>query len=165
MPISQLAVSPDGKTIAFEMSAGKERGSGIWTVTDQGVDLRLLVRNAEDPAWSPDGSKLTYSARYSEDGKEISKYYEIFIIDPKSGKTSRVTDNGWHDRYPVFSPDGKRIAFQSFRHQLAVSGAEIFVINTDGTGEGRLTLPQNNPKVAENPFKAWATDQSPDWHA
>ena len=38
---------------------------------------------------------------------------EIFLLDPKTGKTIQVTDNGSRDLSPRLSPDGRRIVYLS----------------------------------------------------
>ena len=75
-----------------------------------------------------------------------------------------MTDNTWDDTHPCFSPDGTKICFISRRHPDVdnFSGAELFVINIDGTQEARLTPPQKL-EGKHYPFDAWATDEYPDW--
>ena len=62
-----------------------------------------------------------------------------------SGQT-RLTDNQAGASDPSWSPDGRRIAFVSYRD----GNREIYVMNADGSGQTRLT---------DNP--AW--DISPSW--
>ena len=95
-----LAVSNMGETIAFEhwfhiyiLSA-----QGTATMVSSGGDAR-----AEDPAWSPDGSKLAYA----EDGS-------IYIHYLLQGYSERVpTSAELNCRFPAWSPDGKNLAFVS----------------------------------------------------
>lgn len=47
--------SPDGRRIAFSA-----RGSGIWLLSPDVVGVTLLVPDAHSPAWSPDGSMITF---------------------------------------------------------------------------------------------------------
>ena len=42
---------------------------------------------------------------------------------------TRLTNNAASDAYPVFSPDGQKIAFTSTRD----GNSEIYVMNADGT--------------------------------
>ena len=51
-----------------------------------------------------------------------------------SGVT-RLTNNTSSDAYPVFSPDGQKIAFTSTRD----GNSEIYLMNADGTNQTRLT--------------------------
>ena len=164
-PILTFAVSPDDKKIAMTVVGEKKYGISVWTVNTDGTDLKLLVKYASDPAWSPDASKLVYSSNYLPSGEKISIHSKIFILDLKTMKNIQITNKGWEDRNPIFSPDGARIAFVSYRHRVSTRAAELFVINMDGSGEARLTPPQQNPKYPNDMFRGWSTDQYPDWHA
>ncbi len=48
-----LSVSPDGQQIVFERAAAAETPSDLWVMRRDGSNLRLLVRDAASPAWSP----------------------------------------------------------------------------------------------------------------
>lgn len=163
--ILSFAVLPDDKKIVFRMVGEKTYGISLWIVNTDGSDLKLLAKYAGDPAWLPDGSKLVYASGHDLDGKRVSEHMEIFVLDIDSGKASRVTNNLWEDRNPVFSPDGTKVVFKSARHHEIVHGSELFVINLDGTGEARLTPPQRNEQYPADSSKGWATDEYPDWHA
>ena len=65
-----------------------------------------------------------------------------------SGVT-RLTGNDAVDGSPSWSPDGRRIAFDSTRD----GNREIYVMNADGSGVTRLT---HNP--ADDGYPAWSPD-------
>ena len=62
-----------------------------------------------DPAFSPDGSMLAYSANGENPNQPA-----IFIKSLSAGITFRVSNQSGRDIYPVWSPDGKRLAFLRF---------------------------------------------------
>lgn len=56
--------------------------------------------------------------------------------------------SGWDD-YPIWSPDGNKIAFSSYRD----GNFEIYVMNVDGSNQFNLT---NHPAGDTNPV--WSPD-------
>lgn len=163
--ILSFAVSPKENEVIFTMVGEKKHGISIWKINTDGSDLKLIIKYADDPSWSPDGSKITYASSNLPDGQRAGEHDEIFIFDIKTLQTTRITNNLWNDRNPVFSPDGTKIVFDSTRHVSTTHGSEIFVINIDGTKEARLTPPQKNPKYPNDLTRAWATDEYADWTA
>ncbi len=68
-----------------------------------------------DIAWSPDGKKLAYTCKKLT-GKEFaeSTNSDIYLYDTENKITTDITEGMMgYDRYPVFSPDGKKLAFMS----------------------------------------------------
>jgi Tol biopolymer transport system component len=62
---------------------------------------------------------------------------------------TQLTRNTADDRYPAWSPDGSKIAFQSDRD----GNSEIYVMNADGTNVTKLTS-----NTAEDRTPAWSPD-------
>ncbi|MDR2039017.1 MAG: S9 family peptidase [Bacteroidales bacterium] len=65
--------------------------------------------------WSPDGRYIAYTCKKLT-GKEyaLSTNSDIYLFDLEDGTTKNITDGmPGYDKYPVFSPDGNMIAFQS----------------------------------------------------
>ncbi len=66
-------------------------------------------------SWSPDGKFIAYTCKKLT-GKEytLSTNSDIYLFNLESGETQNITEGmPGYDKYPVFSPDGKKIAFQS----------------------------------------------------
>jgi len=66
-------------------------------------------------SWSPDGKYIAFTSkrlRGAEDARSTNS--DIFLYEISSGREVNITEaNRGYDRYPVFSPDGSKIAFQS----------------------------------------------------
>jgi Tol biopolymer transport system component len=121
-----LAWSPDGRSIAFAL-----RGGGIWAVTLSDHRQRQLVRNGDDPSWSPDGRKLVYD-----------RGRDLWVVDLATKKQRLLVRNGV---YPDWSLDGRRIVFERCRAYECF----IHVIRADGTGQ-RLLFAGTNPVWSPN---------------
>lgn len=48
-----FSISPDGQRVAFERTTDLRGQSDLWIVQRDGSGLRLLVQNANSPAWNP----------------------------------------------------------------------------------------------------------------
>ena len=104
------AISPDGTRIAFVRS-GPTGLSRIWVapIADPSRAERVTGEDGgewehSDPAWSPDGTLLCYSA-----------FSDLWLVPAAGGKARRLTHDGEHDRRPTFSPDGSSVLFGSSR--------------------------------------------------
>ena len=62
---------------------------------------------------------------------------EIYSMNPDGSGLDRLTISAGFDVQPAWSPDGKRVAFVSNRHD---PNGEIYVMNADGTAVQRLTF-------------------------
>ncbi len=84
------------------------------------------------PATSPDGQWVAYTVTtYSVDDNKGNS--DLWLAKADAGEPPRrLTWNKGSDSAPVFSPDGKRLAFLSKRGD---GPAQIFVLPVDGAGE------------------------------
>src|SRR5262245_35575198 len=114
-----------------EIYYGDYDGSNQRRVT---VSRRLNL----NPSWAPDGRALAYTTFRPNPDIFVSLIYQGVLQNPTKGVGTNYL--------PVFSPDGKQIAFMSGRD----GNPEIYVMNVDGTNVRRLT---NHP----------AGDSSPTW--
>ena len=93
-------------------------------------------------AWSPDSRKLIYVSRKLK-GQEyaFSTNSDLYLYDLESGSTKNLTEGmPGYDTDPVFSPDGKTIAWLSMATAKYESDKKrLMVMNTDGSDKRDLT--------------------------
>jgi len=91
-------------------------GEGTDILKDQPFDSPLPPYfEIDEIGWSPDGTMLAYSCK-KLNGKAfaISTNSDVYVYHMDKGTTEDITEGMMgYDRYPVFSPDSKRVAFQS----------------------------------------------------
>lgn len=78
---------------------------------------------------------------------------DIWVMNPDGTEQTNITDlPGSYEWYPSWSPDGRKIVFESDRAGFGGS-FEIYVMNADGTGWTRLT---NSEFGIQNNTPAWS---------
>src|SRR6266542_1765235 len=125
----QPAVSAD--KIAF-VYAGD-----IWLVPKTGgAATRLSSPLGEEsfPRFSPDGSKLAYSADY--DGN-----VDVYVVPVAGGTPTRLTHHPMADRVVGWHPDGKRVLFASSRESGRQRFNQFFLVSADGGLPEKLPVP------------------------
>ena len=76
-------------------------------------DVQITSDRYDDgaPVWAPDGSLIAFSANRT-DNPDANDNSDIYVIEPRAGAKPRaLTTRPGSDGSPVFSPDGKSIAY------------------------------------------------------
>ena len=109
--------SPDGSKIVYS------HGGTLWVVNADGTNEVSLGVSGMYPAWSPDGNKIAYHNGGGTPGGQLwmmnvdstnQERVDPFTDPSTSGDSVQDAPLGW-------SPDGTKIAFQSYADQDKVS--------------------------------------------
>ncbi|MDE0426932.1 MAG: tetratricopeptide repeat protein [Candidatus Poribacteria bacterium] len=168
------AISPDGKWLAF--ASNRLQNAELYLMDLNTRSLRQLTHTDEldeyMPAFSPDGKSLAFVTERTRGGMMLPPVQasgsdpssaSIYLMDIDGRNQRPVIDIEGAHRAPVFSPDGKRIAFES-RAPTRENGStpgdannddtlEIYIIQTDGTNQMQLTH-----NTVDDGHPTWAPD-------
>ncbi len=145
-----LTVSKDGRFAIFEhklmlykldLATGEVSPLNIIIRTDDKLPekfLRKFTDSGESPALSPDGRYIAFSMRG-----------DIWIVPANGGEARKITDDPYANKWPRFSPDGKKIAYFSNRN----GNNDIFVIPVDGGQPEQITKDKH-----DDFFESWSPD-------
>jgi serine/threonine protein kinase/Tol biopolymer transport system component len=102
--VSSCDVSPDGQWLAFFTASPQE---DLFLVRTDGSGMRQLTDDPfrdRQPRWSPDGSRIVFQS-------DRSGRYELWSIRADGSGLEPVTRTlGSPLAYPIWSPDGRRLA-------------------------------------------------------
>lgn len=115
---SSLGLRPDGKRLSFVRAGGE-----LWTMKLDGSDAKQVVASWNPPRydWSPDGKWFVYAVQDNDFNSDIW----IAKADG-SAPAYNVSRHPDRDSSPVWSPDGRRIAFVGQRTHRE---ADVYYVN------------------------------------
>lgn len=138
-------------------------GGDIWSVARQGGTARRIVTGmgiAGDPYFSPDGSRIAFSARYDSD-------IDVYIVSADGGEPQRLTFHPAASIVVGWTPDGKDVIFRSGRaamneaqqlYAIPASGGEAVMLPFPDAWAG--TFAANGARFAYVPYGQY----EPYWH-
>lgn len=146
--------SPDGKKIAF--TSDRDGDPEIYVMNADGsrpVRLTRVPGRDAHPYFSPDGAQIVFqSPRGSVAAGGAWPDTYIYVMKPDGSQQARITSMPGFSGVPVYSPDGKRIAFQRTA-DLKNFHWHIFVMNADGAGPQQIT-----DGASSNQVPSWSRD-------
>ncbi|MGE5359866.1 MAG: S41 family peptidase [Bacteroidales bacterium] len=148
--VREMAVSPTGKEVAFTF-----RGEVFVTSVDGGVTKRI-TKTPEAEQWvsfSPDGKALVYASeragRWSIYETRRARDEEPYFYASTVLKETPVIANAHQNSQPLYSPDGKEIAYVADKSTL-----EIYTVETK---QSRVLLTSKELDTGNQYFQ-WSPD-------
>jgi Tol biopolymer transport system component len=123
-------ISRDGKWIVYSSNRAQPGNMDIWIQPAAGGAPRRLTTNPsedDDPAISPDGKLVVFRSERNGGG--------LYAVGSDGSGEHLLAPGGWS---PVFSPDGRWIAYWLGTRDDAAPSAELYLISPDGREKRRL---------------------------
>jgi len=137
--LSQPAVSQD--QIAFIYA------NDLWVARPDGTAVRRLTSDEgveSNPAFSPDGKLIAFSAQYEGN-------IDVYVVPVEGGVPRRLT---WHpgaDLVQGFTPNGAAVLFTSPREVFTTRYLQLFTVSVNGdAAEEKIKIP-NASKATYSP--------------
>jgi eukaryotic-like serine/threonine-protein kinase len=131
-----LALSPDGKRVAFERVDPQNSGArNIWLYEfARGVTTRFTFDSRRDlhPVWSPDGSRIVFGSD-SRSGA-VDLYQKASNL---AGEDERLYKSNDNKAPSSWSPDGRFLLFFNFNN----APSQIWLLPFGGGGGDRKAIP------------------------
>lgn len=126
----------DGRDISIEDDAG--RFNHLWVVDAEGTEAHRVTEGSAYTvgpfAWSPDGSRLAFSA--TPTGRPSDSWKgDVFVADAtgSGAAPTRVTSNPGPDANPVWTPDGAYLVYTgNHTDRYEVGAGHVFRIPAVG---------------------------------
>lgn len=141
--VSEAAISPDGKWVAYTVGTvdleGNRINRNIWIVPVAGGTATQLTRGGKDmsPAWSPDGRTLAFiSARGGSP--------QVYLLSMEGGEARPLTKISTGTDMVKWSPDGNTIAFTSSVYPDCVSRSAASLNYDDACNSARDEAREKN---------------------
>jgi TolB protein len=153
-PTPSVVDTPTPQVVTTDKNSGLvilAKGDGFFThLFAYGPDSTPLTRltadnwDDTDPALSPDGTKVAFTSNRSG-------YWDIYVLDLKSGSTQQMTQTPTYDGAPAWSPDGQYLIYQT----LDGANLDLLVQSVVDLTSAPIQLTDNS---GDNYDPAWSPD-------
>jgi dipeptidyl aminopeptidase/acylaminoacyl peptidase len=114
----------------------------LWVIDVGSGRARQLTRSRiydeTEPRWSPDGKSIVYVSNRSKDPDLEPDSMEIYVIPARGGRARRIPVPVGFKGMPVFSPDGKTIAYLGVRGRGSWwRNSSVWTVPAAGRGPAR----------------------------
>lgn len=145
---NEIALSPDGKKIAFVRGRGnkvfasaREARSDLYVADSDGTNEHKILTPKKDypeeMAWTPDSRKIAFTIT---NPYGITTDSQIWLINSDGTGMRKLTHNE-RDCFPCFSPNGKTMVFASGSHYVELGETRsLYLTDARGKIRRRLTI-------------------------
>jgi len=155
--VANPQVAPDGQRAAFTRVNVDEKRSGyetsIWLVATDGKQESVRLTNGRhdsQPRWSPDGKLIVFVRGGEKDASGKPTPSQLALLSLTGGEARIITDLPKSASNPVWSPDGKRIAFLSTTTQEDIDKAQRKKSGTKPNDAKSSDAKSDAPKAADS---------------
>jgi len=131
----------------------------LWITNRNGGEARRLTsgEGAEnDPHFSPDGSKIAFTAQY--DGNT-----DVYVVSAEGGQPKRLTWHGDNDEVTGWTPDGDKVLFISGRKGVPTQTTTFYTVGLEGGLPQKHKIPRaaageisdDGSHIAYQPVELW----------
>jgi Tol biopolymer transport system component/tRNA A-37 threonylcarbamoyl transferase component Bud32 len=140
-----FSVSENG-VLTYRVGPGESGAQLLWFDAAGNNGGAVGTRgNIDNPALSPDATRVAVTEFDARSGDS-----NVWVFDLARRSRTKITFNAGRNDFPVWSPNGERIAFASNRNGFL----DLYEKNADGTGEDRLLFKSNEDKAPTS----WSRD-------
>jgi len=132
-----------GGIIAFDRYTAAAPDPDVWTLHPDESHMQVLVSDALQPSWSPDGRRLAFI--------RVGRTPDLFIARADGTVVRRVTHSRDGETDPAWSPDGTQLAYVRSHGDF---GADIWIVSLGSGDTTRVTFSPSS----HNRGPAWSPD-------
>ncbi len=154
--VREMAVSPDGKEVAFIV-----RGEVFVSSADGGITKRITNTPEEERfvGFSPTGDTLIYASERDNSWKifitRIARQEESYFYASTLLKEEPLISNGHNCYQPKISPDGKEVAYIEDRRSLKVFNIKTKQSRTLITPDNMIYMSEGDQYFQWSPDSKW----------